>query len=185
MGDPVMIAAAAADELGAPADSKRTGVRARGWFSILALGLTFVGAALAGLIAPLVLTLVGLVLMWLSQVWTVREKLWGTLLVPAPGLVLWIVLSYAGSVEECTTVVTGQDTQTVCTGGGGQRCRWSDRDDPDARGRCSGHRDDGATGQARTRPVIGGRRSNGRIVLRRESFLSQATRRRSAQNHRT
>lgn len=113
LGDPVMIAAAAADEIGV-ADNKRSGARGRTWFPILALVLIFVGALLLIFVVPALLLLAGLVMLWLSPAWTVREKLWGTLLVPAPGLAIAILLGVATSVQSCVTTTSGEDTQTVC-----------------------------------------------------------------------
>lgn len=125
LGDPQLIAEAAASQdtatgpsLAAP-DSRTT---ARPWFSVVALGLVFFGSLLGVLGGWIVLAgvvVVGWVMMWASSAWTPVEKLAGTLLVPAPGVALWVVLGFAISAEECTTTSTGSDVQTVCTGGVG------------------------------------------------------------------
>lgn len=119
LGDPQAIAASAGGAgMSVPA-ANSGGTRSKSWFSILALVLVFFGAVLAGFLVPIVLVPIGFVLMWLSTRWSAREKLWGTLLVPAPGLVLWIVLGYADAGQDCVTQTSGNDVQTVCTGGGG------------------------------------------------------------------
>lgn len=112
LGDPQAIAASAG---GRSQPITAGGARSKPWFSILALVLVFGGAVLAGLLLPIILVLIGWVLMWLSKVWTAREKLWGTLLVPAPGLVLWIVLGFANVGQECVSITSGNDEQTTCT----------------------------------------------------------------------
>ncbi|WP_456697070.1 HAAS signaling domain-containing protein [Aeromicrobium sp. P5_D10] len=117
LGDPQAIAASAGGPGPTPASGHSEGIRSKPWFSIASLALVFIGAVLAGFIVPIVLVLVGIVLLWLSTRWTAREKLWGTLLVPAPGLVLWIVLGFAGVGQECVTIVSGNDEQTTCTDG--------------------------------------------------------------------
>lgn len=119
LGDPQAIAASAGGIGASLPTVASNGIRSKSWFSILALVLVFAGAVLAGFLVPIVLVLIGLVLMWFSARWSAREKLWGTLLVPAPGLVLWIVLGYADADQDCVTQTSGTDVQTVCTGGGG------------------------------------------------------------------
>lgn len=116
LGDPQAIAVSAGGQGPSP---MRGGARSKPWFAILALVLVFGGSVLAGLLLPILLVLIGWVLMWLSNAWTAREKLWGTLLVPAPGLVLWIMLGFATVGQECVTIASGNDRQITCTGEGG------------------------------------------------------------------
>jgi hypothetical protein len=65
---------------------------------------------------------VGLVLLWVSDAWTVREKLVGTLLVPG-GLVPALLMfsgalgGYTESCSEQRDPVTGAEINVVCTGG--------------------------------------------------------------------
>ena len=126
LGDPQLIAEAATgpDAQRAPSSAAPAGTRTTGrpWFAAVALGLVFFGALLGVLSGWIVLSgvvVVGWLMMWVSSVWTPVEKLAGTLLVPAPGIALWVVVGFAISAEECTTTSTGLDVQTVCTGGGG------------------------------------------------------------------
>ncbi len=65
---------------------------------------------------------VGLVLLWVSQAWTTREKLVGTLVVPGGLLPAFLLLTgvVGGSYESCsgtTDPATGAETDVVCTGG--------------------------------------------------------------------
>lgn len=116
LGDPQLIAASASLQSSQAETSSgaATTVRGKPWFSILALGLLSVGALLLIFLVPIVLVATGLVMVWLSKLWTVREKLWGTLLVPAPGLAIGIILGVTTSTQSCVTSSDGQDTQTIC-----------------------------------------------------------------------
>ncbi len=61
-----------------------------GWMEVAALVLLLVG----GLIVPLVGWLIGVVLLWVSNAWNVRDKIIGTLFVPGGlgfGLLLFLV----------------------------------------------------------------------------------------------
>jgi hypothetical protein len=71
LGDPVEIAAE---------ERARTGVQPRraGWTEILALILLPIG----GVVLPVLGWFVGVVLLWVSDAWTTREKLVGTLVIP-------------------------------------------------------------------------------------------------------
>lgn len=87
------------------------------------LELTAVVLLTAGSIVPLVGWLVGVVLLWSSSLWRVREKLLGTLVIPlGPGGLLFtypLLLSQLGRSETCSstgasrTEGTGADV-TVC-----------------------------------------------------------------------
>ena len=101
LGDPEQIAAEARDRFGVPAHE-------RGWLEIGAIVLLLVGGFLV-----LVGWLVGVVLLWLSSIWTVRDKLIGTLLVPG-GLVLPALMGVGviGGYAETCTFVDGQETCT-------------------------------------------------------------------------
>lgn len=89
IGDPADIAAAAGE--GTPVRSRRAGV-----VEILAL----IGLLVGGFVV-LVGWFVGLVLLWVSQAWTTREKLVGTLVVPG-GLAPAFYMTFA--------VYTGPDS---------------------------------------------------------------------------
>jgi hypothetical protein len=77
------------DQLGEPRDIaaealEREGVKPRGrWLDVLALILLPVG----GIVLPVIGWVIGVVLLWMSETWTSREKLIGTLVVPG-GLAL-------------------------------------------------------------------------------------------------
>lgn len=103
IGDPADIASEARERR-APA------VRKGSALDIAALIMLLVG----GVIIPLVGWLVGVVLLWVSEAWSTREKLFGTIVVPG-GLALPIFLAlYATSSELCTSNSSGQ---TTCEGG--------------------------------------------------------------------
>jgi HAAS domain-containing protein len=97
------------DRLGTPAEiaaeARDPRTPRRGWVEILALVLLPVG----GVVVPVVGWLVGLALLWASGVWTLRDKLIGTLLVPG-GLLPFIALLTL-SAGECA------DTGSIGPGG--------------------------------------------------------------------
>jgi hypothetical protein len=112
LGDPEQIAADASED--APVRLQR------GWLETLAIVLLLVGGFVAG-----VGWLAGVVLLWLSSVWTTRDKLIGTLVVPG-GLVLPLLLLTGVAVNDggssCTTFVTTSTAPVTtatshCTGG--------------------------------------------------------------------
>jgi uncharacterized membrane protein len=89
LGDPADIAEDAGERFevhqSAPASLYRPG-----WMEVAALVLLLVG----GLILPLVGWLIGVVLLWVSNAWNVRDKVIGTLFVPG-GLGLSFFLLFA------------------------------------------------------------------------------------------
>ena len=100
LGEPEQIAAEARDRYGVP-------TRDRGWVEIAAIVLLLIGGFFAG-----VGWLVGVVLLWLSSIWTLRDKVIGTLLVPG-GLATAGYLFFAvGTVQECHGEVGGPMTCT-------------------------------------------------------------------------
>jgi hypothetical protein len=109
LGDPAEIAAE---------ERVRLDVRPRraGWIEILALILLPVG----GIILPVVGWFVGVVLLWVSDAWTTREKLVGTFVIPG-GLATPLLLGgLAVTAESCATEidpVTGAELSLRCTGG--------------------------------------------------------------------
>jgi len=110
LGDPAEIAADAGERVAAP---RRQG----GVLEVAALILLLIG----GLVVPVVGWLAGVVLLWISDVWTTRDKLIGTLVVPG-GLLpasLLPFLAFGVAFEAC---VSGIDPRTgvleeTCTGG--------------------------------------------------------------------
>jgi hypothetical protein len=111
MGDPEQIAGAERERLGIDEP-------AAGWLEWLAITLLLIG----GVLIPVVGWMLGVVFLWLSRCWTVKDKLLATLLVPG-GLLPALYLSLAGSTVETCTYTTGvRNGQTVrtathCTGG--------------------------------------------------------------------
>jgi hypothetical protein len=87
----------------------------RGWQETTAIVLLLVGGFMFG-----VGWLVGVILLWLSDIWTWRDKLLGTLVVPG-GLVLPLLLLTGGIGSSTSTTVT------MCSGvvGGTQHCTTS------------------------------------------------------------
>ena len=110
------------DRLGDPADiaadaRERLGVRPRrpGMLEIAALVLLLVG----GVVLPVLGWFVGVALLWASAVWTTRDKLVGTLVVPGGlGLSLFLAMFPAYS-EECSEEV---DPETGAPIPGTQMC---------------------------------------------------------------
>jgi hypothetical protein len=110
------------DRLGDPTDigadaRERFGVRPRkrGWLEVAALVLLLVG----GVVLPVIGWFVGLVLLWVSDAWSGRDKLIGTFVVPgglAPAFYLLLAGAYEGSCIGEPHPVTGR-TNEVCTGG--------------------------------------------------------------------
>jgi uncharacterized membrane protein len=110
VGDPAEIAAEARERLGIPA--RRAGARETAAVILLLLGGF---AAFAGWI-------VGLILLWISDVWSTRDKLIGTFVLPG-GLVLPLTLLVFAPVSGSETCYRGYNTLTgktlaeTCTGG--------------------------------------------------------------------
>jgi hypothetical protein len=102
LGEPEEIAAETRD---------RFGVRPRsGALDVAALILLLIG----GIILPVVGWIVGVVLLWMSRVWTDREKLLGTLVVPGGLALPFFVATLSTSSELCSSFNGGPVT---CSGG--------------------------------------------------------------------
>lgn len=71
LGDPQFIAASARAEVPARHDAT--------WYTVLTIALLAIG----GFLVPVLGWLVGLVMLWYSRTWLLRDKLVGTLLLPA------------------------------------------------------------------------------------------------------
>jgi hypothetical protein len=115
LGDPAVIAEEAGERRERPAPQRR-------WLEVLALVLLLVG----GVILPVVGWFVGVVLLWVSTVWSTRDKLIGTLVFPGGLLPAFAVGFLAGDAESCGGEIdprTGAVLSETCTGGtstGGQ-----------------------------------------------------------------
>ena len=114
LGDPADIAAEARQRFDVP-------LARPGWQETVALVFLLVGGFIF-----FVGWFVGLVLLWTSSVWTVRDKLVGTLIVPG-GLAFPVFLfSLSAGAQEGQTGLFGRETDPAtgksfetCTGGGG------------------------------------------------------------------
>ena len=97
LGEPAEIAAEATERFG-PRPSTA------GWKEVGALVLLPIG----GVILPVLGWFIGIVLLWISDAWSTRDKLVGTLLFPG-GLLLPVALGVLASESSgCGTVVTPQ-----------------------------------------------------------------------------
>jgi uncharacterized membrane protein len=85
----------------------------------VAVGMLTVGAV----VLPVLGWLVGVLLLWTSRLWTTREKVLGTVLIPGgPATALLSMAALALiPAESCTTVRVGEAVEpaTTCTGGVG------------------------------------------------------------------
>jgi uncharacterized membrane protein len=105
------------DRIGAPEDiaadaRERFGIQRRGAaLDVVAVILLLIG----GVILPVIGWVVGVVLLWSSTVWTSREKLVGTLVVPG-GLALPLFLMLFATSDGGVCVEESAGTVT-CTGG--------------------------------------------------------------------
>lgn len=113
LGDPADIAAVARQRFDVP-------VARPGWQETAALVFLLVGGFIF-----FFGWFVGLVLLWLSAVWTTRDKVIGTLVIPGglalPAFLLVWVLANGGEARSCSGQIkpnTGQTINEVCTGGG-------------------------------------------------------------------
>src|SRR5215216_378845 len=93
-GDPEDIAAEARERLGIRP-------KGSGW-DVVALIMLLVG----GVILPVIGWIIGVVLLWVSETWTTREKLVGTLVVPG-GLALPIFIGLTATSSELCSSYNG------------------------------------------------------------------------------
>ncbi len=115
LGDPADIAADARDRFEVRPPSTQSKTR---WMEIVALIFLLVG----GLILPVIGWLIGVVLLWVSNVWNVRDKIIGTLVLPG-GLLLplgLVVIGGSASSVGCPVPVGTSVEPNRCdaTGGG-------------------------------------------------------------------
>jgi hypothetical protein len=106
LGDPEQIVAA---EAGDPPAAERSG--ALEWWGIIML-------AVGGVVLPFIGWLVGVLLLWISNAWTVREKVIGTLVVPGGLLPAVALLIYElGSASQVCRSPGVNGAAETCTGG--------------------------------------------------------------------
>jgi hypothetical protein len=73
-----------------------------------------------GVIVPVIGCLVGAYLLWTSRVWSLREKLLGTLVLPGGWIWVPVVLVAGSSVQTCE----GTSTVNRCTGSATSAGAW-------------------------------------------------------------
>jgi uncharacterized membrane protein len=104
LGDPAEIAEDARErfEVERPAPPRRRA----GWIEVGALIMLLVG----GLVLPIVGWLIGLVLLWVSNAWNVRDKIIGTLFVPGGlGLAFFVLaLGLSAGGTSCGPIISGR-----------------------------------------------------------------------------
>jgi len=94
LGDPADIAADARERFELPAS--RTAPYKAGWMEVGALVLLLIG----GIVIPFFGWFIGVVLLWVSNAWNVRDKIIGTVFVPGGlGLSLFLFFAVGSSVE--------------------------------------------------------------------------------------
>lgn len=121
LGDPADIVA---EERGrSPANRTRAGA-----LEYLAILLLLIG----GVVVPVFGWLIGAVLLWLSRIWSVRDKLVGTLLLPGGLFGAVAIFFVSGSTETCVSAVVpvgaepAEPPVVTCTGGAStaERTAW-------------------------------------------------------------
>jgi uncharacterized membrane protein len=112
LGDPAEIAAEARERFGVQPRKSRV-------LEVATLVLLLVG----GVVLPVIGWLIGVVLLWVSDAWSRRDKLIGTLVVPGGLLLPLALLTVAVSAEggSCGTPVStgGATGEAVCVDGSG------------------------------------------------------------------
>jgi hypothetical protein len=106
MGDPSEIAAEARDRFGIR-------VKRPGAMEMLTVVLLLVG----GIVLPVLGWIVGVVLLWISETWTDREKLIGTLVVPGGLAPAFFLAFFAAPSRSCVEVNGTAGHLMTCTPG--------------------------------------------------------------------
>ena len=104
LGEPADIAEEARERLDVQ-PAKAAATERPGWMEVGALALLLVG----GLIVPVFGWLIGVILLWLSNAWNVRDKIIGTLFVPGGlGLSLFVLFFFLASAGggDCVSITT-------------------------------------------------------------------------------
>ena len=121
LGDPAEIAAEARERFDVQAAAPPAQLYRPGWMEVGALVLLLVG----GFIVPIFGWLIGVVFLWLSNAWNVRDKVIGTLFVPGglalSILVLVLFLAESGGGVSCgavTNLNTGARIPQPCPDSG-------------------------------------------------------------------
>jgi uncharacterized membrane protein len=104
IGDPADIAADSTERLGI--QPVRVGL-----MEVAAVVLLPIG----GIVVPFIGWVVGVILLWASKAWTLRDKLIGTLLVPGGLLLPAYLLLIASSSEVCSSGPAGTPSEGVTT----------------------------------------------------------------------
>lgn len=114
LGDPAEIAADARERFGVSSPT-------RTWVEVAALVLLSVGVVL-----PVIGWFAGVILLWISNVWSTRDKLLGTLFAPAGWiLVAVLALQTVGSARSCASSfdARGRLIHQSCSGGSSELSR--------------------------------------------------------------
>jgi hypothetical protein len=106
LGDPETIAEEARDRFDIPK-------RRAGWVEGIALALLLIG----GFIGPGLGWLVGVILLWVSSVWTIKDKIIGTVFVPGglAGVLFIGAFAMSGSSSLSSSCTPGRKGLTICT----------------------------------------------------------------------
>jgi hypothetical protein len=114
LGDPAEIAAEAVEAV-APPSRKPRGQPGGAWVERLTLVLLLIG----GVIVPVVGWCAGVALLWSSRVWSTRDKVLGTLVLPGgvlPAVVLALFISGETALD-CSETEVGGSVVERCSGG--------------------------------------------------------------------
>jgi HAAS domain-containing protein len=109
LGDPADIAAEARERFGVQ-------TRRRSWVEVTALVLLSIGSV----VVPILGWLAGVILLWVSDVWSTRDKLLGTIIVPGGlGVPFWLAQTITVSSEACVGSYDeqGRLISQTCSGG--------------------------------------------------------------------
>jgi uncharacterized membrane protein len=108
LGDPAEIAAEVRERYGVARPHAT-------WREIAALILLPFG----GVVIPVVGWFAGVILLWVSDAWSSRDKVIGTLVIPGGCLVPFFLFALVGSTSGSSCITSPTDGHTVCSGGGG------------------------------------------------------------------
>jgi hypothetical protein len=113
LGDPADIAAEAVEAAPPPPPGRR-GRPGGGWVEWGALVLLPLG----GIIVPFIGWSAGVALLWTSRMWSTRDKVLGTLVLPGGAMpAVFVAAVIAGDAQTCSETTVGGRVVERCTGG--------------------------------------------------------------------